>query len=116
MDWKQILSLSNENLTDERKEDIYNELIKDQKFDSKIAKKLFPLCLTVLRYKGQQVEKQREEIEMLASSDIDLKSTLEQLEKQKKMINKYEADRVQFKARIKELSDEITIIHGRNKS
>ncbi|CAG9806257.1 unnamed protein product [Chironomus riparius] len=113
MDWKQILSLSNENLTNEIKDEIYNELIKDQKFDSKIAKKLFPLCLTVLRFKGQQVVKYREEIEMFASSDIDLKSTLEQIEKQKKMINKYEAERVQFKAKIKELSDEITIMHGR---
>jgi hypothetical protein len=42
MDWKQILSLSNEDLSDERKEEIYSELIKDQKFDGKIAKKLFP--------------------------------------------------------------------------
>lgn len=42
MDWKQILSLSNENLSDERKEEIYVELIKDQKFDGKTAKKLFP--------------------------------------------------------------------------
>lgn len=42
MDWKQILSLSNEDLNDERKEEIYVELIKDQKFDGKIAKKLFP--------------------------------------------------------------------------
>lgn len=42
MDWKQILSLSDEDLSDERKEEIYLELIKDQKFDGKIAKKLFP--------------------------------------------------------------------------
>lgn len=42
MDWKQILSLSDENLSDDRKEEIYAELIKDQKFDGKIAKKLFP--------------------------------------------------------------------------
>lgn len=42
MDWKQILSLSDEDLSDERKEEIYSELIKDQKFDGKIAKKLFP--------------------------------------------------------------------------
>lgn len=42
MDWKQILSLSNEDLNDERKEEIYLELVKDQKFDGKIAKKLFP--------------------------------------------------------------------------
>ena len=42
MDWKQILSLSNEDLSDERKEEIYIELVKDQKFDGKIAKKLFP--------------------------------------------------------------------------
>lgn len=51
MDWKQILSLSNEDLNDERKEEIYTELIKDQKFDGKIAKKLFPwvILLFVLR-------------------------------------------------------------------
>lgn len=42
MDWKQILSLSNGDLNDERKEEIYTELVKDQKFDGKIAKKLFP--------------------------------------------------------------------------
>lgn len=42
MDWKQILSLSNEFLDDHRKEEIYSELIREQKFDSKIAKKLFP--------------------------------------------------------------------------
>lgn len=43
MDWKQILSLSNEELISEvRKEEIYQELVKDQKFDGKIAKKLFP--------------------------------------------------------------------------
>ena len=42
MDWKQILSLSNEDLSDERKEEIYAELVKDQKFHGKIAKKLFP--------------------------------------------------------------------------
>ena len=29
------------------------------------------------------------------------------------MIIKYEAERVQFKTKIKELSDEITIMHGR---
>ena len=42
MNWKQVLSLSEENLTDDRKEEIYLELIKDQKFDSKLSKKLFP--------------------------------------------------------------------------
>ena len=42
MDWKQILSLSNEELSDVRKEEIYQELVKDQKFDGKITKKLFP--------------------------------------------------------------------------
>lgn len=42
MDWKQILSLSNEDINNEQKEEIYSELVKDQKFDGKIAKKLFP--------------------------------------------------------------------------
>jgi len=42
MDWKQILSLSNVDVSDERKEELYAELVKDQKFDGKIAKKLFP--------------------------------------------------------------------------
>lgn len=48
-----------------------------------------------------------------ASSDIDLKSTLDQFEKQKKLLIKYEAERLQFKAKIKELTDEIAMMHGR---
>ncbi|CAO1401032.1 unnamed protein product [Diamesa serratosioi] len=110
MDWKQILSLSNEELSDVRKEEIYQELVKDQKFDGKIAKKLFPLCLSVLKYKGDQVDKQREEIEML---DIDLKATMEQLERQKKLIGKYEMERTQYKTRVKDLTEEMALMHGR---
>lgn len=87
----------------------------------------------MLKHKGQQVEKQREEIEMLGescmvceflivltqlsltvSSDIDLKATLEQLEKQKKAISKFEMERVQYKARIKELTEEMTMTQGRD--
>jgi hypothetical protein len=85
-----------------------------------------------LRHKGNQVEKQRDEIEMLGkngtekksariskslsfsvSSDIDLKATLEQMEKQKKQIAKFEIERVQYKTRIKELTDEMAMMHGR---
>ena len=42
MDWKQVLSLSNEEMNDEQKENIFIELIKDQRVESKMAKKLFP--------------------------------------------------------------------------
>jgi hypothetical protein len=81
------------------------------------------------------VDKQREEIEMLgrvfssnsnnlsvsrefisspaASSDIDLKSTLEQMDKQKKLIAKFETERGQYKTRIKELTDEMSMMQGR---
>lgn len=47
------------------------------------------------------------------SSDIDLKSTLEQVEKQKKSIAKFEMERMQYKSRIKELTDEMAMMHGR---
>lgn len=47
------------------------------------------------------------------SSDIDLKSTLEQMDKQKKQIAKFEVERVQYKTRIKELTDEMAMMHGR---
>lgn len=47
------------------------------------------------------------------SSDIDLKATLELVEKQKKLISKHETERIQYKTRIKELTDEIAMIHGR---
>lgn len=56
---------------------------------------------------------QFQSIYSIVSSDIDLKSTLEQLEKQKKMISKFETERVQFKARIKELTEENAMTHGR---
>ena len=42
MDWKLILSLSNEELGDDKKEEIFQELIKEPKFDRKISKRLFP--------------------------------------------------------------------------
>lgn len=42
MDWKQVLSLSNEEMNEEQKENIFIELIKDQRVESKMAKKLFP--------------------------------------------------------------------------
>lgn len=51
----------------------------------------------------------------IASSDIDLKSTLEQVERQRKQIAKYETDRVQFKARIKELSEELVVLQSANR-
>lgn len=47
------------------------------------------------------------------SSDIDLKATLEQNEKQKKQIAKLETERVQYKTRIKELTDEMSMMQGR---
>lgn len=47
------------------------------------------------------------------SSDIDLKATLEQMEKQKKAIVKFEGERVQYKTRIKELTDEMAMMQGR---
>lgn len=50
-----------------------------------------------------------------ASSDIDLKSTLEQVEKQRKQIAKYETERVQFKTRIKELSEELVVLQSANR-
>lgn len=47
------------------------------------------------------------------SSDIDLKATLDQMDKQKKMIAKFETERVQYKTRIKELTDEMAMMQGR---
>lgn len=87
----------------------------------------------MLKHKGYQVEKQREEIELLSecseifplhslqyvfihspvSSDIDLRSTLDEMEKQKRMISTFETERSQYKTRIKELSDEMSMIQGR---
>lgn len=39
---------------------------------------------------------------------------MDQIDKQKKIISKYEVERAQFKSKIKELSDEIAMIHGRD--
>lgn len=48
-----------------------------------------------------------------ASSDIDLKATLELVERQKKTISKFEAERSQFKTRIKEMQEEMALTHSR---
>ena len=49
----------------------------------------------------------------LASSDIDLKDTLDEMEKQRKAIGKFDSERVQYKARIKELQEEIALTQSR---
>lgn len=61
----------------------------------------------------EDVEVLINEFHVAVSSDIDLKATLDQMDKQKKMIAKFETERLQYKTRIKELSDEMAMMQGR---
>lgn len=57
MDWKQILSLSFDELTDLKRDEIYENLIslKRENFDKKNYKKLIDLQQHILNYKGDMV-------------------------------------------------------------
>lgn len=59
MDWKQILSLSFNEFTDLKRDEIYENLIylKRDSLDKKHHKKLIDLFQHILKYKGDMVDK-----------------------------------------------------------
>lgn len=58
MDWKQVLSLSLQTLTDIQKDEIYEFLIASKKdnVDKKNFKKVFAVFQSILKYKGDMVK------------------------------------------------------------
>lgn len=58
LDWKRLLSLSPEDLTDEEKDDLYGSLIwynPEPNIDADHLKVLFHVTQDILKYKGEQV-------------------------------------------------------------
>jgi hypothetical protein len=58
LDWKKLLSVSPEDLTDEEKDDLYGSLIwynPEHNIDAHHLKVLFHVTQDILKYKGEQV-------------------------------------------------------------
>jgi hypothetical protein len=58
LDWKKLLSVSPEDLTDEEKDDFYGSLIwynPEPSIDADHLKVLFHFTQDILKYKGEQV-------------------------------------------------------------
>lgn len=75
---KQVLSQAPETYDEDKLEEIFNELIlldHTTKFDSKHYKKLYRLCLWILKLKGTQISTLQEDIKGLTSKQIQLKNT-----------------------------------------
>lgn len=83
MDWKQILSLVEGELDDDKKDVLYEDLIflkEDTKIDGKSYKKLFKLSQTILKYKGDQVTSLLNELDTIATREGVLEAVGEQNE------------------------------------
>lgn len=72
MDWKHILSLSVDELTDLKRDEIYDGLVelKRETMDRKHYKKLIDLMQHILRYKGDMVNTLLRELEGLSVKDM----------------------------------------------
>lgn len=77
MDWKQILSLSVDELTDLKRDEIYDGLmqLKREHLDRKHYKKLIDLMQHILRYKGDMVITLLTELEGVSAKDLPQIST-----------------------------------------
>lgn len=70
MDWKYILSLNFEDLTDEEKDELYTSVtwfeLDVEDIDLKKCKTIFKVSQEILKYKGEQVETLFHELEEIA--------------------------------------------------
>lgn len=72
MDWKHILSLSFDELTDLKRDEIYDGLVQFKRdgLDRKHYKKLIDLMQHILRYKGDMVNTLLTELEGISRKDL----------------------------------------------
>lgn len=115
MDWKHILSQAHDDWDDDKKEEIFDELIymdSSTKFDKNSYKKLFRLAQTILKYKGEQISSLISDLEAKDEQGSP-ESLINELDKQKKIIEKHEFDRMQYKNKIKELTEETVVLQKR---
>lgn len=73
MDWKDVLSRPPETYDEARVEEIFSELIlldSSTKFDSKQYKKMYRLCLLVLKLKSSQINVLHSEMRELTNKQV----------------------------------------------
>lgn len=72
MDWKQILSLSFDELTDLKRDEIYDGLVqlRRENVDRKHYKKFIDLMQHILKYKGDMVNTLLTELEGISARDL----------------------------------------------
>lgn len=72
MDWKQILSLSFDELTDLKRDEIYEHLVglRRESLDKKQYKRLIDLMQHILQYKGDMVNTLLTELEVISTKDL----------------------------------------------
>lgn len=75
MDWKDVLTRPPESYDESKLEELFSELIlldSTTKFDSKQYKKMYRLCLVVLKLKGSQINSLHSEIKELTNRQVSL--------------------------------------------
>lgn len=72
MDWKQILSVGFDELTDLRRDELYEHLValRRQSLDKKHYKRLIDLLQHILQYKGDMVNSLLTELEAMSGRDV----------------------------------------------
>lgn len=103
MDWKYILSLNFDNLSDEEKDDLYTSItwydFEDEGIDLKRCKRIFRVSQEILKYKGEQVETLLHELEEMAVKQAEDEAKKIESETDAKSIRSKRSSMLEFESR-----------------
>lgn len=103
MDWKYILSLNFDDLSDEEKDDLYTTItwydLEEDHIDLKRCKAIFRASQEILKYKGEQVETLFHELEELAVKQAEEEARKLESETEAKSIRSKKSSMLEFESK-----------------
>lgn len=109
MDWKYILSLNFDALTDEERDDLYTTITwydfeeVDTDIDLKRCKAIFKISQEILKYKGEQVETLFHELEDMAVKQAEADARRLESETEIRSVRSKKSSTIEFESKFKVL-------------
>lgn len=103
MDWKYILSLNFDDLSDEEKDDLYTTVtwydFEDGNVDLKRCKAIFRASQEILKYKGEQVETLFHELEEMTVKQAEEEARKQESETEGRSVRSKKSGMIEFESK-----------------
>lgn len=124
MDWKEIVSLKVDKITEENRQDVFEGIVQVQEFeklDSRAYKRLFRVSHKLMQWKSTEIAELKLQLESIASRPGDdpevdgksLQANTAENSKLRKLVEKLENDKAQHKVKLRQLTEEIAVMQKR---